>query len=75
MMHRLCLMTRDNPVLLWGVEHKQLPADPPAVIVHTCTTIVYKIILNLYVPVTANKSFLFLFLFLNQLIIQFNEFN
>ena len=23
MMHRLCLMTRDNPVLRWGVECKQ----------------------------------------------------
>ena len=58
-------MPRDNPVLLWGVERKQLPAIlTPAVIVHTCTTIGYKIIFNLYVPVTANKSFLFLFLFL-----------
>ena len=26
MMHRLCLMPRDNPVLLWGVERKQLSA-------------------------------------------------
>ena len=62
MMHRLCLMTRDNPVLRWGVECKQPLAillTPPAVIVHTCTIIAYKTFFNLYVPVTANKSFLF----------------
>ena len=43
-MHRLCLMTRDNPVLQWGVECKQLLAilTPPPVIVHTCTIIAYK---------------------------------